>query len=209
MASGCRAPRHRCEIQERREDVAYRSQVNALMHACGQNMHGSIALGTTLALTAAGDLREKRPRMLATGRGSGANLRTVEDEHLLDASIEFVGFRVNPGFPAVMSGAQEGTVTKSADQSPSTPLSRLCTAPRFTMVSANHYRAAWSTKVVSREIPVDDGAVVSTIHDARPRISSADAWMVHSGRQLRAEGAAVQARPPGRRGRRPREPGTG
>lgn len=71
------------------------------------------------------------------------------------------------------------------------------------MVSANHYRAAWSTKVVSREMPVDDGAVVSIIHDARPPISIADVWVEHSRCQLRAEGAAVQARPPGRRGRRP------
>ncbi|MFK4529298.1 metal-dependent amidase/aminoacylase/carboxypeptidase family protein [Bradyrhizobium japonicum] len=35
-------------IQEAREDLPYRSQVNGVMHACGHDVHASIALGTAL-----------------------------------------------------------------------------------------------------------------------------------------------------------------
>lgn len=36
-------------IQEARDDLPYRSQIEGVMHACGHDMHGSIALGTALA----------------------------------------------------------------------------------------------------------------------------------------------------------------
>lgn len=35
-------------IQETREDLTYRSQVNTVMHSCGHDVHASIALGTAL-----------------------------------------------------------------------------------------------------------------------------------------------------------------
>lgn len=37
-------------IHEARDDLPYRSQVPGVMHACGHDMHASIALGTALAL---------------------------------------------------------------------------------------------------------------------------------------------------------------
>src|SRR5205085_11239345 len=36
-------------IQETRDDLPYRSQVPGVMHACGHDLHASIAMGTALA----------------------------------------------------------------------------------------------------------------------------------------------------------------
>src|SRR5437764_823604 len=36
-------------IQETRDDLSYRSQIPGVMHACGHDLHASIAMGTALA----------------------------------------------------------------------------------------------------------------------------------------------------------------
>lgn len=54
-----RSERSRCVVKSirnqsrRRKDFCYCSQVNGVVHACGHDMHGSIALGTALAFGAA------------------------------------------------------------------------------------------------------------------------------------------------------------
>lgn len=45
----CVALLMRDQSQEAREDLSYYSQANGVVHACGHNMHGSIARGTALA----------------------------------------------------------------------------------------------------------------------------------------------------------------
>lgn len=40
----------RLSIREAREDLPYHSQVPGIMHACGHDMHSSIALGTAITL---------------------------------------------------------------------------------------------------------------------------------------------------------------
>lgn len=105
-------------IQESREDLPYCPQVNGVMHACGHDMHGSIALGTALAFHRLRDnfagrcaCSSSRPRRRS--RSAGA---TVMEEKLLDGFDRAVGFHVSPGIPAGMFSAREGAVTHSADQ---------------------------------------------------------------------------------------------
>src|SRR5207249_2683000 len=89
-------------IQETREDLPYRSQVAGVMHACGHDLHGSIALGTALAFNRirknfAGKVRVFfQPAEEAEPLGG----RTVEQEKLLEGFDRAVGFHVAPEIPA-------------------------------------------------------------------------------------------------------------
>ncbi|MFC7695434.1 M20 family metallopeptidase [Bradyrhizobium sp. GCM10028915] len=159
-------------IQECRDDLPYRSQVNGVMHACGHDMHGSIALGTAVALRRlrsnfAGKVRVFfQPAEEAEPLGG----RTVQDDRLLEGFDRAVGFHVSPGIPAGMFGAQEGAVTKSADQFKITIAGKMAHgASPHNGVDAITIAAAFVNevqKVVSREMPIDDGAVITigTIH---------------------------------------------
>lgn len=159
-------------IQEAREDLPYRSQINGVMHACGHDIHGSIALGVALALhrlrnNFAGNVRVFfQPAEEAEPLGG----RTVKHEKLLDGFEKAVGFHVSPGIPAGMYGAREGAVTKSADQFKVTITGKMAHgAAPHNGVDAIAIAAAFVNevqKVVSREMPADDGAVVTigTIH---------------------------------------------
>ena len=159
-------------IQEAREDLPYRSQVDGVMHACGHDMHGSIAFGTALAFhrlrgNFAGKLRVFfQPAEEAEPLGG----RTVKENKLLDGFDRAVGFHVSPEIPAGMFDAREGAIGKCADQfyltitgkmahgaSPHKGVDAICIAAAF----VNEVQ-----KVVSREMPVEDGAVVTigTIH---------------------------------------------
>lgn len=159
-------------IQEAREDLAYRSKVSGVMHACGHDMHSSIALGTALAFNRlrhnfAGKVRIFfQPAEEAEPLGG----RTVRDQQLLDGFDWAVGFHISPEIPAGMFGAQEGAVTKSADQFKLTITGKMAHgASPHHGIDAIAIAAAFINevqKVVSREMPGDDGAIVTigTIH---------------------------------------------
>lgn len=159
-------------IQETREDLPYCSQIDGVMHACGHDVHGSIALGTALALHRMRDNFAGKVRVFFQPAEEAEPLggRTVQDGKLLEGFDRAVGFHVSPGIPAGMFGAQEGAVTKSADQFKITVTGKMAHgASPHDGVDAITIAAAFVNevqKVVSREIPVADGAVITigTIH---------------------------------------------
>ncbi|MHC2432695.1 M20 family metallopeptidase [Bradyrhizobium sp. USDA 4451] len=159
-------------IHETREDLPYCSQISGVMHACGHDMHGSIALGIALALHRMRDNFAGMVRVFFQPAEEAEPLggRTVQDEKLLDGFDRAVGFHVSPGIPAGMFGAQAGAVTKSADQFKLTITGKMAHgASPHNGVDAITIAAAFVNevqKVVSREMPIDDGAVITigTIH---------------------------------------------
>lgn len=159
-------------IQETREDLPYRSQINGVMHACGHDVHSSIALGTAFALHRMRDNFAGKVRVFFQPAEEAEPLggRTVQDEKLLDGFDRAAGFHVSPGIPTGMFGAQEGAVTKSADQFKLTIPGKMAHgASPHNGIDAITIAAAFVNevqKVVSREMPVDDGAVITigTIH---------------------------------------------
>lgn len=159
-------------IQEARDDLPYRSQVNGVMHACGHDMHGSIALGTALALHRLRDNFAGKVRVFfqPAEEAEPVGGRTVMEKKLLDGFDRAVGFHVSPGIPAGMFGASEGAVTKSADQFKLTITGKMAHgASPHDGVDAIAIAAAFVNevqKVVSREMPVDDGSIITigTIH---------------------------------------------
>lgn len=159
-------------IQETREDLPYRSQVDGVMHACGHDVHGSIALGTALAFHRMRNNFAGKVRVLFQPAEEAEPLggRTVQDEKLLDGFDRAVGFHVSPRIPAGMYGARQGAVTKSADQFKLTITGKMAHgASPHKGVDAITIAAAFVNevqKVVSREMPFDDGAVITigTIH---------------------------------------------
>ncbi|MCK1484303.1 amidohydrolase [Bradyrhizobium sp. 193] len=159
-------------IQETRDDLPYCSQVNGVMHACGHDMHGSIALGTAIALRRLRDNFAGKVRVFFQPAEEAEPLggRTVQDDRLLEGFDRAVGFHVSPGIPAGMFGAQEGAVTKSADQFKITITGKMAHgASPHNGIDAVTIAAAFVNevqKVVSREMPPDDGAVITigTMH---------------------------------------------
>ncbi|MCP1854526.1 MULTISPECIES: M20 metallopeptidase family protein [unclassified Bradyrhizobium] len=159
-------------IQETRQDLSYCSRVDGVMHACGHDIHASIALGTALAFhrlrgNFAGRLRVFfQPAEEAEPLGG----RTVAAERLLDGFDRAVGFHVNPESPAGVFDACEGAITKSADQFKLTFSGKMAHgAAPHQGVDAIAIAAAFVNevqKVVSREMPADDGAIltIGTIH---------------------------------------------
>ncbi|PDT64250.1 hydrolase [Bradyrhizobium ottawaense] len=159
-------------ILEARPDLPYCSQANGVMHACGHDVHGSIALGTALALRRQRDNFAGRVRVFFQPAEEAEPLggRTVAEEKLLDGFDGAVGFHISPGIPAGMFGAQEGPVTKSADQFKLTVTGKMAHgAVPHVGIDAIAIAAAFVNevqKVISREMPVDDGAIITvgTIH---------------------------------------------
>ncbi|MGY2843445.1 amidohydrolase [Bradyrhizobium sp. USDA 4509] len=154
-------------IQEAREDLPYRSRVEGVMHACGHDMHGSIALGTALAFHRLRDNFAGKVRVFFQPAEEAEPLggRTVEEKRLLEGFDRAVGFHVSPEIPAGMFGAREGAVTKSADGFKLTITGKMAHgATPHKGVDAIAIAAAFVNevqKVVSREMPADDGAVVT------------------------------------------------
>lgn len=159
-------------IQEAREDLPYRSQVDGVMHACGHDMHGSIALGTALAFHRLRDNFAGRVRVFFQPAEEAEPMggRTVEERGLLEGFDRAVGFHVAPEIPAGTFGAREGAVTKSSDQFKVTITGKMAHgASPHKGVDAIAIAAAFLNevqKVISREMPVDDGSVITigTIH---------------------------------------------
>ncbi|RWM51755.1 MAG: amidohydrolase [Mesorhizobium sp.] len=159
-------------IQEARDDLPYRSQVPGVMHACGHDMHGSIALGTALAFSRMRDNFAGKVRVFfhPAEEAEPVGGRSVEREALLHGFDHAIGFHVSPDIPAGTFGASEGAVTKSADQFRLTFTGTMSHgAAPYRGVDAIAIAAAFVNevqKVVSREMLPDDGAVVTvgTIH---------------------------------------------
>ncbi|MFA1676775.1 M20 family metallopeptidase [Rhizobium mongolense] len=159
-------------IQESRDDLAYKSQVPGVMHACGHDMHGSIALGTALAFHRMRNNFSGKVRVFFQPAEEAEPLggRTVVKENLLDGFDAAVGFHVRTDIPVGSYGARAGAVTNSSDQfaleltgtmahgaKPDAGVDAIAIAGAF----INEVQ-----KVVSREMPFDDRAIVTigTIH---------------------------------------------
>lgn len=159
-------------IQEQRQDLPYQSQVNGLMHACGHDIHASIALGSALAFHRMRENFAGKVRVFFQPAEEAEPLggRTVKEEQLLEGFDGAVGFHVSPDIPAGVFDACEGSITKSADQFKITIAGKMAHgASPHNGVDAIAIAAAFVNevqKVVSREMPVDDGAVITigTIH---------------------------------------------
>lgn len=105
-------------IQETRDSLSYCSEIPALMHVCGHDMHASIAMGTALAFHRMREnLSDKvcvvsQPAEEAEPFGD----RSVAEEGLLLGFDAAVSFHVKTDGPAAMHGARAGAATRSADQ---------------------------------------------------------------------------------------------
>ncbi|MGM4884485.1 MULTISPECIES: M20 family metallopeptidase [Rhizobium] len=154
-------------IHEAREDLPYRSQVPGVMHACGHDMHGSIALGTALAFHRMRENFSGRLRVFFQPAEEAEPLggRTAVDEKLLEGFDAAVGFHVRTDIPVGSYGARAGAVTKSADQFSLEFTGTMAHGAKPHLgVDAIAIAGAFINevqKVVSREMPVDDGAIVT------------------------------------------------
>ncbi|UPJ76858.1 M20 family metallopeptidase [Bradyrhizobium sp. 187] len=154
-------------IQETRDDLSYGSLVPGIMHACGHDMHASIAMGAALAFhrmreTFSGKLRVFfQPAEEAEPLGG----RSVAEEGLLSGFDAAIGFHVKPDLPAGMYGARAGAVTKSADQFALKLIGTMAHGAKpHAGVDAIAMAGAFINevqKIVSREMPVDDGAIIT------------------------------------------------
>lgn len=154
-------------IQEAREDLSYKSQVPGVMHACGHDMHGSIALGTALAFHRMREQFSGRLRVFFQPAEESEPLggRTVVDEKLLEGFDAAVGLHVRTDIPVGSYGARAGAVTKSADQFSLEFAGTMAHGAKPHLgVDAIAIAGAFINevqKVVSREMPVEDGAIVT------------------------------------------------
>ncbi|AGS24476.1 M20 metallopeptidase family protein [Rhizobium etli] len=164
-------------IQEDRDDLPYTSQVPGVMHACGHDMHGSIALGTALAFHRMRDKFSGKVRVFFQPAEEEEPLggRSVAEGNLLDGFDAAVGFHVRTDIPVGSYGARAGAVTNSSDQFTLVVHGTMAHGAKPHLgVDAIAIAGAFINevqKVVSREMPVDDRAIVTigTIHggDAR------------------------------------------
>ncbi|MBY5571625.1 amidohydrolase [Rhizobium leguminosarum] len=154
-------------IHEERDDLPYKSQVPGVMHACGHDVHGSIALGIALAFHRMRQNYSGKVRVIFQPAEEAEPLggRSVAEAKLLDGFDVAVGLHVHTDIPAGSFGARAGAVTKSSDQfevkfigimahgaKPSAGIDAISIAAGF----INEVQ-----KVVSREMPVDDGAIIT------------------------------------------------
>ncbi|WIW50254.1 M20 family metallopeptidase (plasmid) [Bradyrhizobium sp. 62B] len=154
-------------IQEDRSELPYQSQVPGVMHACGHDMHASIALGAALALHRSRSSFSGKVRIFFQPAEEAEPLggRTVAEEGLLSGFDAAVGYHVKTDLPAGMYGARPGAVTKSADQFSLKLIGTMAHGARpHAGVDAIAMAGAFINevqKVVSREMPFDDGAIIT------------------------------------------------
>jgi len=159
-------------ISEARDDLPYRSQVDGVMHACGHDLHASIAMGVALSFHRMRSNFAGKVRVLFQPAEEAEPLggRTVAEERLLEGFERAVGYHVSPSIPLGTYGAREGAVTKSADQFMVTVTgSAAHGSTPHSGVDAIAIAAAFVNevqKVISREMPVEDRSVITigTIH---------------------------------------------
>ncbi|XIA67520.1 M20/M25/M40 family metallo-hydrolase [Bradyrhizobium sp. TZ2] len=148
-------------VKEARDDLSCRSQVDGVMHACGHDVHASIALGTALALHR-GCVRISRGSacVLSAGRGGGAAWRASARTYSRASAVPSASTSV-PTFPSAIS-TPGGTITRSADEFKLIVTGEMAHgATAHQGVDAIIIAAAFINevqKVVSREMPIDDGA---------------------------------------------------
>ncbi|MCP3461029.1 M20 family metallopeptidase [Bradyrhizobium sp. CCGUVB23] len=154
-------------IQETRDDLPYHSQVPGLMHACGHDMHASIALGTALAFHRMRENFSGKLRVIFQPAEEAEPLggRSVAEEGLLKGFEAAIGFHVKTDLPAGMYGARAGAVTKSADQFALKLIGTMAHGARpHAGVDAIAMAGAFINevqKIVSREMPFADGAIIT------------------------------------------------
>lgn len=154
-------------IQETREDLPYRSQVPGVMHACGHDMHASIAMGTALTLHRMRETFSGKVRVFFQPAEEAEPLggRSVAEEGLLRGFDAAIGFHVKTDLPVGMYGARAGAVTKSADQFALKLLGTMAHGAKpHAGVDAIAMAGAFINevqKVVSREMPFEDGAIIT------------------------------------------------
>ncbi|KAA3447928.1 amidohydrolase [Mesorhizobium sp. SARCC-RB16n] len=159
-------------IQETRDDLPFRSRVEGVMHACGHDLHASIAMGVALAFHRMRNNFAGKVRILFQPAEEAEPLggRTVVEEKLLDGFDRAVGFHVAPSIPRGNYGARAGAVTKSADQfTLAVSGSAAHGSTPHAGVDAIAIAAAFINevqKVISREMPADDKSIITigTIH---------------------------------------------
>ncbi|MFA1621967.1 M20 family metallopeptidase [Rhizobium mongolense] len=154
-------------IQEARDDLPYKSEVLGVMHACGHDIHGSIALGTALAFHRMREIFSGRVRVLFQPAEEAEPLggRTVVEEKLLDGFDAAIGFHVHTGIPKGSFGARAGAVTLSSDQFEVEFIGTMAHgATPHAGVDAIAIAGAFINevqKLVSREMPANESSVVT------------------------------------------------
>ena len=159
-------------IQEEREDLPFKSQNPGVMHACGHDVHASVAMGTALALHRMRENFSGKVRVFfhPAAEAGPVGGRTAANQRLLEGFERAVGFHVNPEMQAGTVMAEAGAITTSTDQFRLRLVGELAHgAMPYKGVDTITMAAAFINevqKVVTREMPVDDGSVVSigTIH---------------------------------------------
>lgn len=103
-------------IQEMTE-LEYRSRIDGVMHACGHDVHTTVALGTAMVLAALPELVPGRVRFLfqpAEETAQGARWM-IEDGALANVSA-ILGLHVWPALPGGTIGIRYGALTAAADE---------------------------------------------------------------------------------------------
>jgi len=103
------------------KSVPYKSQVNGICHACGHDVHTSIALGSAMALSGVADEVGKsvgvRFRFIfqpAEETCEGA--RWMIEQGALDGVDAIIALHVDPELPAGTVGLRSGSLTASCDE---------------------------------------------------------------------------------------------
>ncbi|ARQ13297.1 peptidase M20 family protein (plasmid) [Rhizobium etli] len=154
-------------IQEQRDDLEYSSQVPGVMHACGHDMHGSIALGVALSFHRMRESFSGTVRIIFQPAEEAEPLggRSVVEEGLLEGFDAAIGYHVRTDIPAGAYGARAGAVTKSADQFSLELMGTMAHGAKPHLgVDAIAMAGGFINevqKIVSREMPADDGAIVT------------------------------------------------
>lgn len=115
---GVRADIDALPIQEENTDLPYRSLTPKVMHACGHDVHTTIALGT------AKKLREMLPELSGTVKfffqpneeDTGGAERMIQAGCLDDPHVDcIVGLHVDPAYPAGTVGIRYGKMYAASD----------------------------------------------------------------------------------------------
>ncbi|MEM7055778.1 MAG: M20 family metallopeptidase [Bacteroidota bacterium] len=106
-------------IQEK-NDVAYKSQVGGVMHACGHDVHTASMIGTAMILDALKDRFEGTVKLIfqpAEEQVPGGAISMIKEGVLKNpAPASILGQHVGPTIPIGQVGLTKGKMTASADE---------------------------------------------------------------------------------------------